>query len=287
MANGTPQNFPGPKPLDPRAVRADRIGTLGNQAMQDQARGLLQAVPTFWDDVHREELKKMMSGLISPDPKKPNPELWKHEAQLAEWNTDIYPALSKAEGKYQNWVDDNGNYQGFQGLGKNWAEGGKGKNVGTMHGITAMNLAEYEGIDPYTITVAMMKGITRETASKIFKHQYYDRYKIGDIKDRGFRKLAGVMTPLRNAAVRIVKSNEKAGKTLKETVRDVILEYRNVGSDTKHNKYIKGWVNRARQVAEMKPFTQKDTLEDVYKVYPELRYRKDGRRRGYPPSSGW
>ena len=243
------------------------ISNLGNQAMQDQVMGLI--APGLPDE------KQVLSGLLSSPT--PNQEVWEHDAlreknkiQLDEWNADIYPMLSKAEGTYQNRESDNGNYQGYKGSGKIWKSGGKGENVGTMHGITAMNLAEWDGIDPYTITVKMMKAVTKEKASKIFKQKYYDRYGVGDIKKASFRKLAGVMTPLRNTAVKIVKKAEKDGETLPQTVRLVLEDYRRVHLKN-YNEYIKGWVNRARKTAGMEPFRPEETLEDVYKEYPTLR----------------
>ena len=268
------------------------ISNIGNRAMQDQVTALLS--PTRAMPPNR----AMQDGLLStssrpgPEPQyllaappgpKPDKAIWTDiAAQIDEWNTVILPMLGLVEGGYQNDITDFANFQGFNGDGsaEPYHGGVKGDLVGTNLGITAMNLAEYEDKDRYDITVEDIKAVTPDVASRIFKHQYYDKYKIGDIKKASFRKLAGVMTPLRNAAERIVKANEKAGKTLKQTVRDVVLEYRNVESDTKHNKYIKGWVNRARQVAEMPTFT---TKQQMYNVYPELMYDMDGRRRLHPP----
>ena len=294
MANGTPPNFipgpkpqfrpplPGPKPMDPiRQRRVDAlsidelVNTLGNRDMQDQVKGLLQAATPYTNP--EKEKKRMLVGLLSAEPTQ---ELWKHKNQLDEWNAEIYPMLSEVEGGHQMRESDDGNYQGYKGRGKNWKSEGQGENVGTMHGITAMNLAEWDGIDPYTITVKMMKAITKEKASKIFKQKYYDRYGVGDIKKASFRKLAGVMTPLRNSAPGIVKKAEKDGETLDQTVRLVLEDYKKVGLKN-YNEYIKGWVNRARKTAGMEPFRPEETLEDVYKEYPTLR------RPAWEPPANW
>ena len=244
-----------------------RIQDLGNQAMQDQVMGLI--APGLPDE------KQVLSGLLSSPI--PNQEVWKHDAlreknkiQLDEWNAEIFPALSEAEGGHQKWVKDNGNYQGFNGDGTNWKSGGKGKNVGTNRGVTAMTLAKLLDVSSYDITEDMIANVTAEQASKIFKEDYYDRYGVGEIKKASFRKLAGVMTPLRNSAPGIVKKAEKDGKTLDQTVRLVLEDYKKVGLKN-YNEYIKGWVNRARKTAGMEPFRPEETLEDVYKEYPTLR----------------
>ncbi len=71
-----------------------------------------------------------------------------------------------AEGGYQNYYDDNGNWTG--------CKVGVGQRVGTNYGITACTYKSFFGRTP---SVADMKGLTKSQALAIYKKLYWDRVK--------------------------------------------------------------------------------------------------------------
>jgi lysozyme family protein len=77
------------------------------------------------------------------------------------------------EGGYQRDSRDNGNWTG--------GRRGRGRLVGTNHGISAPLLASYLGRTP---SIADMKNLTAETANEIYRKQYWAQIKGDEIKDK-------------------------------------------------------------------------------------------------------
>ena len=80
---------------------------------------------------------------------------------------DIIDGVLKWEAGYQTNTKDSGNFY-------------EGKLVGTNFGISARTLAEYLGRTP---TSEDMQNLTKEEAKKIYKTNYYDRYKIDQLPE--------------------------------------------------------------------------------------------------------
>ena len=104
--------------------------------------------------------------------------------------------VAKHEGGYSNLEWDRGNYicdyngKGYSAKGASkkgktakdfTCDAGTLKFVGTNWGISAPILATYLGRTP---TVADMKNLSNETATKIFKKNYWDRINGDQIKDQ-------------------------------------------------------------------------------------------------------
>jgi lysozyme family protein len=74
--------------------------------------------------------------------------------------------ITAHEGVLSMRPSDGGNYQG--------GKVGKGALIGSQYGVTPPALALFRGIDPYTLTNADMKAITRDLAVAIGVKLYYD-----------------------------------------------------------------------------------------------------------------
>lgn len=74
--------------------------------------------------------------------------------------------ITAHEGVLSMRASDGGNYQG--------GKVGAGKLIGSQYGVTPPALALYLGVDPYTLTNADMKAITRDMGVKIGVKNYYD-----------------------------------------------------------------------------------------------------------------
>jgi lysozyme family protein len=70
------------------------------------------------------------------------------------------------QGVLSKRTSDGGNYQG--------GKVGKGKLMGSQYGVTPPALALYRGVDPYTLTNADMRGITRDLAVATGVKLYYE-----------------------------------------------------------------------------------------------------------------
>jgi len=90
------------------------------------------------------------------------------------WDPEDYfhnkflPTLYKHEGGYQNKASDTGNYA-------------NGKLIGTNHGISAPVLKSYLGRMP---TVEEMKNLTKDTATDIYKKNFWTSIKVPKINDK-------------------------------------------------------------------------------------------------------
>lgn len=90
------------------------------------------------------------------------------------WDADQYftnvflPTLYNHEGGYQNKTSDSGNYV-------------DGILIGTNHGISAPVLKAYLGRTP---TVEEMKNLSKETATEIYKKNYWSSIRVPEINDK-------------------------------------------------------------------------------------------------------
>ena len=178
----------------------------------------------------------------------------------------VYPRIREAEGKFTNREGDPGNYQGFEGNSFNWRGNRRGKLVGTNRGVTAFSLAKHRGISPYTITEEMIRNIDEDTAREIFKNQYYDRYKVGKIKDPNLRIMAGIMAPLRPSTIDIIRKS----KDTSSAVLPVLKDFKKVGLK-RYNDHILGWANRVMNAANLPTFKDRSAL---FSKYPDLKRGK-------------
>jgi lysozyme family protein len=87
-------------------------------------------------------------------------------AATKEEDIDVMSSIYKWEGGYSEVKTDSGNYTT------------SGKLVGTNKGISAKTLESYIGREP---TVDDMKNLDQETISKIYKEEFYERYKIAKL----------------------------------------------------------------------------------------------------------
>lgn len=182
------------------------------------------------------------------------------------YTNKVYPHIREAEGKFQNREGDAGNYQGFEGDSFNWRGNRRGKLVGTNRGVTAFALAKHRGISPYTITEEMIRNIDEDTAREIFKNQYYDRYKVGKIKDPNLRIMAGIMAPLRPSTIDIIRKS----KDTSSAVLPVLKDFKKVGPK-RYNANILGWANRVMNAANLPTFKDRSAL---FSKYPDLKRGK-------------
>jgi len=75
------------------------------------------------------------------------------------------------EGEWQDFPEDSGNYARCRD--------GTTKLVGTMRGITPNAYAKFRGIDPCSITPAMLrKEVTLDVATEIVRRDYFDRFEL-------------------------------------------------------------------------------------------------------------
>lgn len=74
-----------------------------------------------------------------------------------------------SEGGFQDDKEDSGNYLP------------DGTLVGTNRGITPVALAEFKGVDPNSITVSDIKSITEDDARAIYRQNYFDKPKLGQL----------------------------------------------------------------------------------------------------------
>ena len=166
-------------------------------------------------------------------------------------STEINKIL-ESEGGFQQDSSDSGNFV-------------NGTLIGTNKGITANALAEFRGVDPTSITVEDIKGITDEQATEIYTQNYYLKPKINqlpqDIQDtvmdmyvnsgrnavKILQRLAGIEAD-GVIGPATVKAVEEANITRNQYADARIDYYKKVAeSNPSQNKFLEGWINRANK----------------------------------------
>jgi murein L,D-transpeptidase YcbB/YkuD len=166
-------------------------------------------------------------------------------------STEINKIL-ESEGGFQQDSSDSGNFV-------------NGTLIGTNKGITANALAEFRGVDPTSITVEDIKGITDEQATEIYTQNYYLKPKINqlpqDIQDtvmdmyvnsgrnavKILQRLAGVEAD-GVIGPATIKAVEEANITRNQYADARVDYYKKVAeSNPSQNKFLQGWVNRANK----------------------------------------
>ncbi len=113
------------------------------------------------------------------------------------------PTLERAEGGYQNLVNDKGNYNS------------KKERVGTKYGISAKFYEKVIGRPP---SVEDMKGITRFEAHVLFKNEFWDKIKADQIQSQGVAEMIAdhAINANPSVATKIVQTslNKHFGKQL-------------------------------------------------------------------------
>tara|TARA_B110000908_G_scaffold169097_2_gene225441 strand:- start:5998 stop:6867 length:870 start_codon:yes stop_codon:yes gene_type:complete len=148
-------------------------------AKQDSALiGFMSKVSNFWntisstsgdiDEVTKQNINKEISAL-----KKEGQKLMPMKNKADDVFTKaLLPSVLSYEGGYTNNPRDAGNY-----LKKDKT----GPVIGTNKGISADALAKHLGRTP---TVADMQNISDTTVNKIYKTEYYDKYKIKEVPSK-------------------------------------------------------------------------------------------------------
>lgn len=104
-------------------------------------------------------------------------------------------SIEQAEGGYQNFVEDKGNYNSL------------GERVGTNKGISARFYEQIIGFPP---SVEDMKAITKEEAHILFKNEFWDKVKADNIHNQAIAET--IVDHAINAGV------GAAGKIVQETL---------------------------------------------------------------------
>ena len=252
---------------------------IGNSSMAHPQQGLLSRFGSLLENLQQSPIFRISDNVASdeePEPAgllasvtapvpmvKPKP-LTQVEKEYLVFKKDMFPNILTGEGVWQNNQTDTGNYQGFIGSSTEWGKGGKGKLVGTNKGVTAYALSQHLGISPYLITPDMMKGVSDETAARIFYTQYYQKYNVGNIDNAEKRNMAASLAPLRPSVVNIIRKS----KDTESAVYPVLLDFKN-GVDNLENyrRNILGWTNRVRSLAGLKTLNK----GNLFKHYPKLK----------------
>lgn len=161
-----------------------------------------------------------------------------------------------AEGGFQDDKEDSGNYLP------------DGTLVGTNRGITPVALAEFKGVDPNSITVSDIKAITENDARAIYRQNYFDKPRIGQLPQD---LQASVFDMFINSGSNAIKILQKAAglpksqqdgligpmtlaavtsaNVSKEDYADArIVFYKElVKRKPKTKKYLNGWITRANK----------------------------------------
>jgi lysozyme family protein len=161
---------------------------------------------------------------------------------------DIIDGVLKWEAGYQTNTKDSGNFY-------------EGKLVGTNFGISARTLAEYLGRTP---TSEDMQNLTKEEAKKIYKTNYYDRYKIDqlpeDLKEvamhsvvmsgnKGIKDIQQLIGVEDDGSIgpNTLKALEKQKISSVELKNAILDRYKN-SEKSKWDEFGKGWTNRYNDV---------------------------------------
>jgi len=162
-----------------------------------------------------------------------------------EVDPSILPSVFEKEGGYTNNPKDKGNYTK------------SGKLVGTNKGISAKTYEAVFGKEP---TVEDMKNITQEQAAKIYRDEYYKRYKIDELPVnlqkvamhmlvmkgpdalKYIQELAGVKQDkiIGDATVKGLKENNVTASQIK----DLFLKRVKDQSASQWKEFGEGWTNR-------------------------------------------
>ena len=161
-----------------------------------------------------------------------------------------------SEGGFQDDKEDSGNYLP------------DGTLVGTNRGITPVALAEFKGVDPNSITVSDIKAITEDDARAIYRQNYFDKPKLGQLPQD---LQASVFDMFINSGSNAIKILQKAAglpksqqdgfigpNTLaavtstnvsKSDYADARIAFYKelVKKKPKNRKYLNGWITRANK----------------------------------------
>lgn len=183
-------------------------------------------------------------------------EISDREQQISQQSTDFLSTeinkILESEGGFQQDSSDSGNFV-------------NGTLIGTNKGITANALAEFRGVDPTTITVDDIKGVTDEEAKEIYAQNYYLKPKINelpqDIQDtvmdmyvnsgrnavKILQRLAGVEAD-GVIGPATIKAVQEANITRNQYADARIDYYTKVAENNpSQNKFLQGWINRANK----------------------------------------
>ncbi len=172
---------------------------------------------------------------------------------------DIIDGVLKWEAGYQNNPKDKGNFY-------------EGKLVGTNLGISAPTLAKYLGRTP---TSEDMKNLTKEEAKKIYKTNYYDRYKIDqlpeDLKEvamhsvvmsgnKGIKDIQQLIGVEDDGSIgpNTLKALEKQKISSTELKNAILGRYK--GYDN-WDEFGKGWTNRYNAIVPTQPSQRINPME--------------------------
>lgn len=170
----------------------------------------------------------------------------------------IFSEILKAEGGYQDDIEDTGNYTKKDGV-----------RLGTMRGITPKTYAEYIQKNIEDITVDEMKSINENTARKIYENQYLNKPKFNklpsnikaNVIDMGVNagpknaiKILQKLIGLDKKDIDGILGDKTLNKlnsmsiTSKKYSEARINYYKNIiKNNASKKKYLKGWIKRANK----------------------------------------
>lgn len=170
----------------------------------------------------------------------------------SSWLDNELNTILQSEGGFQNDKEDTGNYVG-------------GKLIGTNRGITPAALAEYRGVDPSSVTVDDIKGVTEQEARDIYQQNYYIKPRINELPANIQASVFDMNINAGRNSIKILQrlaGVEEDGVLGSQTLKaiqeenitpnqyaDARIEYykRVVANDPDKKKYLNGWINRANK----------------------------------------
>lgn len=183
-------------------------------------------------------------------------EISDREKQISQQSTDFLSTeinkILESEGGFQQDSSDSGNFV-------------NGTLIGTNKGITANALAEFRGVDPTTITVDDIKGVTDEEAKEIYAQNYYLKPKINELPQGIQDTVMDMYVNSGRNAVKIlqrlagveadgvigpatIKAVQEANITRNQYADARIDYYTKVAENNpSQNKFLQGWINRANK----------------------------------------
>ena len=239
------------------------VDTIGNEALDRNGMRLVDVTDTEQGKLSNEEALYEMGkqireetikteGLMSPTDSGAD---GVQPTDGKVWLSSQLDTILETEGGFQNDKEDDGNYV-------------DGKLIGTNKGITPAALAEYRGVNPSTITVEDIKGITDKEAREIYEQNYYYKTKINELPEniqasvfdmninagpnaiKILQRLAGVKDD-GIIGPQTIKAVQEANITLDQYADARIKYYKQVvKNDPDKKKYLKGWINRANKYRE-------------------------------------
>jgi hypothetical protein len=169
---------------------------------------------------------------------------------------DSLNLILASEGGFQDDKEDSGNYLP------------DGTLVGTNRGITPVALAEFKGVDPNSITVSDIKAITEDDARAIYRQNYFDKPKIGQLPQDLQASVFDMFINSGSNAIKILQKvaglpkSQQDGLIGPDTLAAVtsanvsksdyadsrIVFYKElVKKKPKTKKYLNGWITRANK----------------------------------------